>query len=186
MLYQHIGTGKSTPWVACNSTSHFHHGCLDSSPSSCHLWMVQVIENVTPHLPEMDNISAHESGSRLFGVLQWGSNYGFSVHGRGDAWSHSRLIVFSDHRTWELGSTFSNVNGCNNLETLTMLNGFGLCHRIICCNQSLNGLVPILMNLVMVFILALSSVPRSVMLKQTNPLQEPRRNLLSALHLCFY
>ena len=67
-----------------------------------------------------------------------------------------------------------------------MLNGFDLCRWIIYCNQSLNGLVPILMNLVMVPVLALSSVPRSVMLKQTNPLLEPRRNLLSALHLCFY
>ena len=96
---------------------------------------------------------------------------------------HGRMSsLITELENWD---QISNVNGCNNLETLTMLNGFGLCRRIICCNQSLNGLVRILMNKVMVSALALSSIPRSLMLKQTNPLQEPRRNLLSALHLCF-
>ena len=64
-----------------------------------------------------------------------------------------------------------------------MLNGFGLCHRIIYCNQSLNGLIPILMNLVMVPILALSSNPKSMMLKQTNPLQAKEKPFVSSAPL---
>ena len=117
----------------CDSMSHFHHGHVDSSPSSCHLWMAQVIENVTPHLPALDNVSAHvfeimAVRSSPVGIRPW-----FQC-----AWMWWCLVSFAvDCLLWWLnlgiGIKFLNVSGCNNLEMLMMLSCFVLCRQITCC-----------------------------------------------------